>query len=135
MSKFSILFVFTLLFLIGCKEKEKPDGPYGVYVAESISTAIPVDFTNSGEQSTEYLANFSWCGNGEFSIEWRLNKQTPVMDFDTFTFSELRDKSTNEVEIIRGCGSSRRIVSLQENGELELDFFGDLGVCAVVVWN
>jgi hypothetical protein len=108
---------------------------YGVYVAESISTAIPVDFTNSGEQSTEYLANFLWCGNGEFSIEWRLNKQTPVMDFDPFTFSELRDKSTNEVEIIRGCGSNRRIVSLQENGELELDFFGDLGVCAVVVWN
>lgn len=128
MSKFSILFVFTLLFLTGCKEEEKPDGPYGVYVAESISTAIPVDFTNSGEQSTEHLANFSWCGNGEFSIEWRLNKQTPVMDFDTFTFSELRDKNTNEVEIIRGCGSNRRIVSLQENGELELDFFGDLGV-------
>lgn len=128
MRKIATLYILSLIFLIGCKEEEKPDGPYGVYVAESITTAIPVDFTNSGEQSTEHVANFTWCGTGGFSIEWRLNRQTPIMDFDTFMFWDRVDEITKEVEIIRGCGFSRRIVALKENGELELNFFGDEGI-------
>lgn len=128
MRKIAFPFVLVLFSLIGCEEEEKPDGPYGVYVAESIITSIPVDFTNSGEQTTEHVANFSWCGNGEFSIEWRLNRQTPIMDFDTFMFWDRVDEITKEKEIIRGCGFSRRIVDLKENGELELNFFGDLGI-------
>lgn len=128
MRKIAFPFVLVLFSLIGCKEEEKPDGPYGVYVAESISTAIPVDFTNSGEQTTEHVANFSWCGTGEFSIEWRLNKQTPIMDFDTFLFIERVDEKTKEKQILRGCGFTRRIVELKENGELELNFFGDEGI-------
>jgi hypothetical protein len=128
MRKIAVPFVLVLFLLIGCKEEEKPDSPYGVYIAESITTAIPVDFTNSGEQTTEHIANFSWCGSGKYSIEWRLNKQTPVMDFDTFLFIEGVDEITKEKQIIRGCGFTRRIVSLKENGELELDFFGDQGI-------
>ncbi len=128
MRKIASFYVLTLIFLIGFQEEEKPDGPYGVYVVESITTAIPVDFTNSGEQTTEHIPKFSWCGTGRFSIEWRLNKQTPVMDFKTFTFLDRVDKITNEVEIIRGCGFNRRIVALKENGELELNFFGDMGI-------
>lgn len=120
-----IPFVLVLFSLVGCAEEEKPEGPYGVYVAESISTAIPVDFTNSGEQTTEHVANFSWCGNGEFSIEWRMNRQIPIMDFDTFMFWDRVDEITKEVEIIRGCGFTRRIVDLKENGDLELRYFGD----------
>lgn len=128
MRKTAALFGLILFFLLGCKEEEKPDGPYGVYILESITTSIPVDFMNSGEQTTEHITNFSVCGKGGFSIEWRLNRQTPVMDFKTFTFSELRDKITNEVEIITGCGFNRRIVVLKENGELDLNFFGDRGI-------
>lgn len=128
MRKISVLFVFTLLLQTGCKEEEKPDSPYGVYIVESITTAIPVDFTNSGQQTTEHIANFSWCGTGKFSIEWRLNKQTPIMDFDTFLFIERVDEKTKEKQILRGCGFTRRIVELKENGELELNFFGDLGI-------
>ncbi|WP_111671772.1 hypothetical protein [Algoriphagus litoralis] len=128
MKKIELPLVLVLFALIGCQEEEKPDSQYGIYLVESISTAIPVDFTNSGEQTIEHDANFPLCGPSGFSIAWRMNKQTPVMDFDTFTFSELRDKSTNEVEIIRGCGITRRIVELKENGELELKFFGDVGV-------
>lgn len=59
MRKIAILYVLSLNFLIGCKEDEKPDGPFGVYVVESITTSIPVDFTNSDQQSTEHKANFS----------------------------------------------------------------------------
>lgn len=128
MRKIAILFVLIPIILIGCKEEEKPDGPYGVYLIDSITTAIPVDFTNSGEQTTEHDANFPLCGPSGFSIEWRLNKETPVMDFDTFLFVDRVDEITKELEIIRGCGITRRIVELKENGELELKFFGDVGV-------
>jgi hypothetical protein len=125
MRKITFPFILGLFFLIGCKEEEKPIGPpYGLYDVESVTTSIPVDFTNSGEQTTEHLANFSWCGTGKFSIEWRLNKQTPIMDFDTFMFWEWVNEKTKEKEILKGCGFSRRIVYLKENGELELKFFG-----------
>jgi hypothetical protein len=123
-----ILFLLISFYLSGCKEEEKPDGPYGIYLVQSITTAIPVDFTNSGEQTTEHDANFSLCGPSGFSIEWRLNKETPVMDFETFLFVDKVDEITKELEIIRGCGITRRIVELKENGELELKFFGDVGV-------
>ncbi len=124
MRKIIFLFFLGCSFLTGCKEEEKPDGPYGIYVAESITTSIPVDFTNSGEQTTEHIANFSWCGPGKFSIEWRLNKQTPIMDFDTFMFWYQVDEITKDREIIRGCGFTRRIVDLKENGSLDLRFYG-----------
>jgi hypothetical protein len=128
MRKIAALIVLISLFLIGCQEEEKPDSQYGIYLVESISTAIPVDFTNSGEQTTKHDANFSLCGPNGFSIEWRLNRETPVMDFDTFLFVDKVDEITKELEIIRGCGITRRIVELKENGELELKFFGDVGV-------
>jgi hypothetical protein len=123
-----ILFLLISFYLSGCKEEEKPDGPYGIYLVQSISTAIPVDFTNSGEQTTEHDANFPLCGPSGFSIRWELNKETPVMDFDTFLFVDRVDEITKELEIIRGCGITRRIVELKENGEIELKFFGDVGV-------
>lgn len=47
------------------------------------------------------------------------------MDFDTFMFWDRVDEITKEKEIIRGCGFSRRIVALKENGEVELKYFGD----------
>lgn len=120
-----IAFLFILFSFIGCKEEEKPlIDPYGIYVVESMVSSIPVDFTNSGEQITEHVANFVWCGTGEFSIEWRLNKQTPIMDFDTFLFVDRVNPKTQEKEIIKGCGFTRRIVNLKEDGELELRFFG-----------
>jgi hypothetical protein len=123
-----ILFLLISFYLSGCKEEEKPDGPYGIYLVQSISTAIPVDFTNSGEQTTEHFDNFSWCGTGEFSLEWRLNKQTSVMDFRTFFFFDGVNEITKEKEIFKGCGLVSRIVSLNQNGDLELSFFGDEGI-------
>lgn len=128
MRKIELPLVLVLFALIGCQEEEKPDSQYGIYLVEFISTAIPVDFTNSGEQTTEHDANFPLCGPSGFSINWRLNKETPVMDFDTFLFVDRVDEITKELEIIRGCGITRRIVELKENGELELKFFGDVGV-------
>ncbi len=110
MRKIAFLLILVLFSFIGCKEEEKPlTHPYGIYKVESMVSAIPVDFTNSGEQITEHVANFSWCGTGEFSIEWRLNKQTPVMDFDTFIFFDRVNEKTKEREIFRGCGFTRSI--------------------------
>jgi hypothetical protein len=117
--------ILVLFSFIGCKEEEKPlNGPYGIYAVESMVSSIPVDFTNSGKQITEHVANFIWCGTGEFSIEWHLNKQTPIMDFDTFLFVDRINPKTQEKEILKGCGFTRRIVNLKEDGELELRFFG-----------
>lgn len=128
MRKIVFPLVLVLISLIGCSEEEKPESQYGVYLVESMTSAIPVDFTKSGEQTTEHVANFSWCGPSGFSIEWRLNKQTPIMDFDTFLFADWVDEITKEVEIVQGCGFTRRIVALNENGELELGFFGEEGI-------
>ncbi|WP_194775565.1 hypothetical protein [Pararhodonellum marinum] len=129
MRKIAFLLILVLFSFIGCMEEEKPlTHPYGIYEVESMVSSIPVDFTNSGEQITEHVANFSWCGTSEFSIVWRLNKQTPVMDFNTFMFWDRVDEITNEREIFRGCGLTRRIVDLKEDGELGLKFFGNEGI-------
>jgi hypothetical protein len=123
-----ITFLFVIFSFIGCTEEEKPvNDPYGRYAVESIVSSDPVDFTNSGEQITEHVNHFLWCGTGVFSIEWRMNKQTPIMDFDTFIFMDRVNPETQEKEIIKGCGSTRRIVKLKEDGELELRFFGGKG--------
>ncbi len=125
MRKIAFLLILISFCFIGCMEEEKPlTDPYGIYAVESMVSAIPVDFTDSGEQITEHAANFLMCGPGEFSIEWHLNKQTPIMDFDTFAFWDWVNPKTQEKEIIKGCGFSRRIVNLTEDGELELRFFG-----------
>ncbi len=113
MRKIVIPFFLVWSFLTGCKEEERPDVPYGLYFAESVTTSIPINFTNSGQQTTEHKDNFSWCGSSDFSIEWRLNKLTPVMDFDYFVFVERENEITKEKEIIRGCGITRRIVDLR----------------------
>ncbi|MBN7816881.1 hypothetical protein [Algoriphagus pacificus] len=124
-----ITFLFGLFSLIGCSmELEKPlMDPYGIYTVESMVSSIPVDFSDTGEQITEHAASFLMCGPGEFSIEWRLNKQTPIMDFDTFMFWDWFNPKTEEWEIIKGCGFSRRIVNQKENGDLELMFYGGEG--------
>jgi hypothetical protein len=49
------------------------------------------------------------------------------MDFDTFLFVDRINPKTQEKEILKGCGFSRRIVNLKEDGELELGFFGGEG--------
>jgi hypothetical protein len=124
----AFLLMLALFSFTGCMEEEKPlPEPYGIYAVESMVSSIPVDFTNSGEQITEHVANFEWCGTGGFSIDWRLNKQTSVMDFDTFLFVDRINPTTQEKEILKGCGFSRRIVNLKEDGELELGFFGGEG--------
>lgn len=124
-----VVFLFFLIgiFLAGCQEEEKPDSPYGVYVVESIASSIPLDFTNSGQQTTDHVQNFSWCGTSNYSISWFLNRQTPVIDIYTFGFFERLDEITNEKKIVMGCGLSRRIVYLIENGNLDLTFWGDEG--------
>jgi hypothetical protein len=128
MKKIAFLLILVSFSFVGCMEAEKPlTVPYGIYAVESMVSAIPVDFTDSGVQITEHAANFLMCGPGEFSIEWRLNKQTPIMDFDTFTFWDWVNPKTQEWEILKGCGFSRRIVTLKEDGELELMFFGGEG--------
>jgi hypothetical protein len=128
MRKIAFLLILALFSLTGCKEEEKPLlDPYGIYVVESMVSAIPVDFTNSGEQITEHVAHFEWCGTSGFSIEWRLNKQTSIVDFDTFLFVDRINPTTQEKEIIMGCGFTRRIVNLKEDGQLELRFFGGEG--------
>ncbi len=124
MRKIVILFFLVWSFLTGCKEVERPDGPYGWYFLESLTTSIPVDFKNSGQQTIEHIDNFSTCGGSDFSIEWRLNKLTPIMDFDNFRFVERKNEITKKKEIIMGCGLTRRIVELRENGNIELRFYG-----------
>jgi hypothetical protein len=124
MRKIAIPFVLVWFFLVGCTEEEKPEGPYGWYYVESVSTSIPIDFTNSGQQTTEHIDSFSWCGSSPFSIAWRLNKLTPVMDFDYFSFFERENEITMEKEIFRGCGITRRIVEIKEDNQLILRWFG-----------
>ncbi len=124
----NIVFLFLVWsFLSGCKEVERPDGPYGWYYLESLTTSIPIDFKNSGQQTTEHIDNFSTCGGSDYSIYWRLNKLTPVMDFHTFIFIERENEITKEKEILRGCGLTRRIVDLRENGNIELRHYGGEG--------
>ncbi len=122
-----ILIFLMLAFLTGCKVEERPEVPYGFYVVESITSSIPVDFTNSGQQTTDHLENFSWCSTSDYSISWFLNRQTPVIDIYTFGFFERVDEITKEKEIVMGCGLSRRIVYLIENGNLDLIFWGEEG--------
>lgn len=124
MRNIAIPFLLVCSFLTGCKEEEKPDVRYGVYLAESVTTLIPINFTNSGQQTTEHVDNISTCGDSEYSIYWRLNKLTPVMGFHTFMFIERENEITKEMEILRGCGFTQRIVDLKENGNLELRYYG-----------
>ncbi|WP_139162778.1 hypothetical protein [Algoriphagus faecimaris] len=122
-------FLLALFLISGCTKIDLPtiqEAPYGVYHAESISTIIPIDFSRSGRLITEHIDDFSYCSE-YFSIEWRLNKETPIMDFDYFSFVEWYNEETMEDEIIMGCGITRRIVKLGENNSLELNFFGDDG--------
>lgn len=126
--KFSLL-VFTLFFLSACTKIDLPtiqEEPYGIYFAESITTAIPIVISRSGRQTTEHIDDFSYCSE-HYSIEWRLNKETSIMDFDYFNFLEWFNEKTMEDEIIMGCGVTRRIVKLGENNSLELSIFGDDG--------
>ncbi|NVK49395.1 MAG: hypothetical protein HWE09_06475 [Cyclobacteriaceae bacterium] len=128
-NNFSLL-VFTLFFLSACTKIDLPtiqEESYGIYFAESITTAIPIDISRSGRQTTEHIDDFSYCSE-HYSIEWRLNKETPIMDFDYFNFLEWFNEKTMEDEIIMGCGVTRRIVKLGENNSLELSFFGDDGI-------
>lgn len=121
------LFFIVWIFLFACKEEETAEVPYGFYVVESITSSIPVDFTNSGQQTTDHLENFFWCSTSDYSISWFLNRQTPVIDIYTFGFFERVNEITKEKEIVMGCGLSRRIVYLMENGNLDLTFWGDEG--------
>ncbi|SFH06524.1 hypothetical protein SAMN04487988_11527 [Algoriphagus hitonicola] len=121
--------ILALLFLSSCTKIDLPDiqeEPYGVYNAVSITTAIPIDFSRSGRQTTEHIDDFSYCSEF-FSIEWRLNKETPIMDFDYFDFHRWYNEEIMEEETIMGCGVTRRIVHLGKNNSLELSFFGDDG--------
>lgn len=127
MRKIVIPFFLVCSFLTGCKEEEKPDVRYGVYLAESVTTLIPIDFTNSGQQTIEHIDNISTCGGSDFSIYWRLNKLTPVMGFHTFMFVERENEITKKKAIIRGCGFTQRIVDLKDNGSLDLRFYGGEG--------
>lgn len=127
MRKIVIPFFLVCSFLTGCKEEEKPDVRYGVYLAESVTTLIPIDFTNSGQQTIEHIDNISTCGGSDFSIYWRLNKLTPVMGFHTFMFVERENEITKKKAIIRGYGFTQRIVDLKDNGSLDLRFYGGEG--------
>ncbi|TNF41739.1 MAG: hypothetical protein EP311_06625 [Cytophagales bacterium] len=127
MKKIGVFLVWMGFLLAACQEEEKPNSPYGVYVVESITSSVPVDFTNSGEQTTDHLENFSWCSSSDYSISWFLNRQTPVIDIYTFGFFERVDEISKEKKIVLGCGLSRRIVYLIENGNLDLTFWGDEG--------
>lgn len=99
MRKFAFLLILVLFSLLGCMEEEKPlNDPYGIYGVRSTVSAIPVDFTDSGEQISEHVANFLWCGTGEFSIEWRPS----FIDFDTFLFVDRINPETQEKEILKG---------------------------------
>jgi hypothetical protein len=125
MRKIDILIVLFLILLLGCKEEESPDGPYGMYEVESIISSFPVDFMKTGQQTTEHIEGFSWCSTSKFSISWGLlSGQTPVMDIYNFIFIETIDEITREKEIIMGCGLARRIVNLRENGNFEIRFWG-----------
>lgn len=124
MRKIAILSFLVWSFLSGCKEEERPDEWYGWYYAESVTTPTPVNFTNSGQQTTEHVDNLKTCGGSDFSIYWRMNKLTPVMSFYTFMFIERENEISKEMEILRGCGFTQRIVDLKENGNLELRYYG-----------
>lgn len=132
MRRITYSIILALFFLTGCIQEEDNmlAEPYGIYAVKSMVSSIPVDFTQTGEQKTEHAADFTWCGPSDFAIEWRLNKQTPIMDFETFKFWDWINPKTEEFEIIKGCGYSRRIVNLKANGELELGFFGGEGANA-----
>ncbi|WP_288373740.1 hypothetical protein [uncultured Algoriphagus sp.] len=124
-----LLLVFAIFFLSACTKSELPDiqeQPFGVYNAVSITIAIPIDISRSGRQTTEHIDDFSYCSEF-YSIEWRLNKETPIMDFDYFDFHKWYNEETKEEETIMGCGITRRIVQLGANNSLELSFFGDDG--------
>jgi hypothetical protein len=74
-----LLLVFAYFFLSACTKPELPDiqeRPFGVYDAVSISTAIPIDISRSGRQTTEHINDFSYCSEF-YSIEWQMNKETP----------------------------------------------------------
>jgi hypothetical protein len=124
MKKTNVIFILFLMLLFGCKEEESPDGPYGLYEVESITSSIPIDFMNTGQQTKAHADDFSWCSTSKFSISWGVNKQTPVMDIYNFIFIETVDEISMEKKIIMGCGLARRIVNLSENGILELRFWG-----------
>ncbi|MCR9084467.1 MAG: hypothetical protein NXH89_18705 [Cyclobacteriaceae bacterium] len=127
----NVLSFFVLIFLLfsACTKTELPDiqqRPFGVYNAVSISTAIPIDISRSGRQTTEHIDDFTYCSEF-YSIEWRMNKETPIMDFDYFNFLRWYNERIMEEETIMGCGVTRRIVQLGANNSLELSFFGDDG--------
>ncbi|OOG76769.1 hypothetical protein [Algoriphagus sp. A40] len=124
MRKIATLFVPILIFLNGCKEEERPNVPYGLYLAESVTTPIPLDFTNSGQQTTEHIDRMPFGGKDGYRINWRLNKSTPVMDFDYFSVIEQVDKVSMEREIIWLWGNIRKIVGSGEGNNLELTWYG-----------
>ncbi|WP_297335470.1 hypothetical protein [Algoriphagus sp.] len=130
MGKNLALLVLPLVLMSGCTKIDLPsiqEAPYGIYHAESIITPIPIDFSRSGRLVTQHINDFSY-GSKYFSIEWRLNKETPIMDVDYFKFAEWYNEETMEDEIILDCcGMTRRIVKLGETNSLELSFNGNDG--------
>lgn len=85
---------------------------------------MPIDFTNSGQKTTEHLDKLPFGGKEGFSIEWRLKKATPVMDFDYFLMTDKVDKISMEKEIVWGWGKIRRIVEYVEGNPLEIRSYG-----------
>lgn len=126
MKKLLFSLFLGLFFLVGCQEMEKPlDEPYGYYDAVSATTSVPIDFTNSGQKRTEHLDHFPLSEKEKFSIVWRLNKSTPVMDFDTFLMIEGEDPITKEKEILWGWGITRKIIDYGAGSTLEIRDFGE----------
>lgn len=75
MNKLALLCVLSVVFLLGCKEEERLEVHCGLYIAESVTTPVALDFTKSGQKTAEHIDRLPFGAKDGLRIEWRLKKK------------------------------------------------------------